>query len=249
MYTLRDLCGDEPSLNQTLASVREIGYRYVQVSGIPNADPDTIAASIRANDLMACATHLGWENFLADTSAVVELHELYGTNHSAIGSLPEEYKSGEGIVRFAREAEQVLPTLQRAGLDFSYHNHSHEFAHYGDRTWIDQVYERCAPLGMKFEIDTYWVAAGGADPAEYLNRFSDSLSIVHVKDMIVTPSREQRYAPVGNGNLNWGRIFKMIQAAPVEYVIVEQDAHYDTDPLQNVATSFDFLLQAGFLSI
>ncbi len=246
MYTLRDICGDKTMLNNTLASVREIGYRYVQVSGIPNSDPETIAAAIRGNDLKACATHMAWDDFLKDTDAVVKLHELYGTNHSAIGSLPDEYRSGEGIIRFAEEAEQVLPKIERSGLDFSYHNHSHEFAHYNGRTWIDQVYERCSPLGMNFEIDTYWVAAGGADPAAYLERFSNSLSIVHVKDMMVTPSREQRYAPVGSGNLNWIRIFESIRSAQVDYVIVEQDAHYDDDPLRNVAASFNFLEQAGF---
>ena len=246
MYTLRDLCADVTSLEKTLASIREIGYRYVQVSGLSKSDPETIAKSMRNNDLEACATHLDWNSFLNDTDRVVKLHELYGTTHSAIGSLPGEYHSVEGIIRFSEEAAQVLPKIKQAGLDFSYHNHSHEFAHYDGRPWIDQVHERCSQLGMNFEIDTYWVVAGGADPAEYLMRFSESLAIVHVKDMIVTPSREQRYAPVGSGNLNWKRIFESIRSSPVDYVIVEQDDHYADDPLVNVAQSFYFLEKSGF---
>lgn len=246
MFTLRDLCGDESQLDRTFGAVREIGYRYVQISGIKNVEPEAIAAGLEKHGLSGCATHLGWDRFVEDTEGVVELHRLYGTTHSAIGGLPEEYRSLEGVDRFIEEAKTVLPKLADAGLDFSYHNHNHEFAHYAGRPWIDHLAERGAAVGIKFELDTYWVASGGADPAEYVRRFADSMSIVHVKDMTVTPDREQRFTPVGSGNLNWSRIFDAVRAAPIEFVIVEQDRHYDADPLENVAASFSFLREAGF---
>ncbi|MFW5738261.1 MAG: sugar phosphate isomerase/epimerase family protein, partial [Spirochaetota bacterium] len=107
-------------------------------------------------------------------------------------------------------------------------------------------FEQGKALNIKFELDTYWVVAGGADPAEYIERFSEYMSIVHVKDMIVTGDREQRFAPVGSGNLNWRRVFDAIRSAPIEFVIVEQDAHYDDDPIENVAKSFSFLKENGF---
>ena len=246
MYSLRDLCGDKAKLNKTFASVREIGYRFVQISGIAKVEPNDIAAALKANDLGVCATHLGWDRFTDDVDEVIELHKLYGTKHSAIGGLPSEYFSKEGVDRFVSEAKKVLPKLQAAGLDFSYHNHNHEFAHYNGKPWIDLLFEGGASIGVKFEVDTYWVTAGGADPAEYVRRFGKSMSILHVKDMVVTPKREQRYAPIGSGNLNWPRIFDEVRKSPIEFVIVEQDGHYDNDPLENVAESFRFLREQGF---
>jgi sugar phosphate isomerase/epimerase len=246
MYSLRDLCADEAALDATFAAVRKIGYRYVQISGIKNVEPPAIAASLERNGLGVCATHLGWDRFTTDFDGVIGLHRLYGTTHSAIGGLPPEYFSIEGLARFAAEARDVLPKLQAAGLDFSYHNHNHEFAHYDGKPWIDRLFELGSPLGVGFEVDTYWVTAGGADPAEYVRRFAKSISILHVKDMIVTPKREQRFAPVGSGNLNWTRIFDEVRKAPIEFVIVEQDAHYENDPLENVASSFEFLKRSGF---
>ena len=245
MYSLRDLCGDESALNDTFASVRKIGYRYVQISGISSVEPDAIANAMRANDLAACATHLSWDRFTDETDAVIELHRLYGTTHSAIGGLPQEYFSTDGLTRFVEEATDVLPKLRAAGLDFSYHNHNHEFAHYEGAPWIDGLYKLGAPLGINFEVDTYWVVAGGADPVAYMNRFGESMSIIHVKDMIVTPKREQRFSPVGSGNLNWAGIFEVVRSAPIEFVIVEQDTHYDDDPLRNVEASFSFLAKSG----
>jgi len=246
MYSLRDLCGDVDSLKRTFERVAEAGYRYVQVSGIRTIDPKDITSAFKAAGLKACATHLGWDSFLEDTDAVLELHRLYGTTHTAIGSLPADYRGADGVARFVEEAKDVLPRITAAGMDFSYHNHNHEFARFGGPTWIDMLFDQGSGMGVKFEIDTYWVAAGGADPAAYIERFGSAMSIVHVKDMQVTTEREQRFAPVGSGNLNWDRIFPAIRKAPIEFVIVEQDAHYDGDPIENVAQSLAYLKDAGF---
>ena len=246
MYSLRELCGSLDDLRRTFDRVAAAGYRYVQISGIRDIEPGDIAGAMRASGLEACATHLGWDRFTDDLPAVIDLHRLYGTTHTAIGSLPKEYLSADGAARFVDEARPVLPELAAAGMDFSYHNHNHEYTHFGGKPWIDHLYEQGAPIGVKFEIDTYWVVAGGGDPAEYIERFAKAMSIVHVKDMAVTPDREQRFCPVGSGNLNWRRIFDAIRKAPIEFVIVEQDNHYGGDRIENVAASFRYLRDHGF---
>ena len=246
MFSLRELCGDLDGLQRTFDKVAGAGYRYVQISGIRGIDPEDIARAVQSSGLQACATHLSWDRFTDDVQGVIDLHKLYGTIHTAIGSLPAEYNSQDGLSRFLQEARRVLPEIASARMDFSYHNHSHEFAHYDGSTWIDQLFEQGAGMGVKFELDTYWVAAGGADPAAYIRRFSEYMSIVHVKDMAVTADREQRFAPVGSGNLNWPAVFDAIRNAPIEFVIVEQDAHYGGDEIENVARSFRFLQENGF---
>ena len=246
MYSLRDLCGDLDGLARTFDRVAEAGYRYVQVSGIRDIEPEAIKQAFLASGLKACATHLGWDRFTEDIDAVIELHRLYETNHTAIGALPGGYRGSDGVDRFLREAENVLPAIDAAGMDFSYHNHNHEFVRFDGETWLDALHGRGAGKGVKFELDTYWVVAGGADPAAYIERFGSSMSIVHVKDMQVTVEREQRFAPVGSGNLNWNRVFPAIRDTPIEFVIVEQDAHYGGDPIANVSESFSFLRENGF---
>ena len=246
MFSLRELCGDLDSLKQTFESVANAGYKYVQISGIRGIEPADIKSAFEAAGLSACATHLSWDRFTDGVDEVIELHRLYGTTHTAIGSLPNDYRQADGVPRFLSEAESVLPRVADAGMDFSFHNHNHEFAQFDGSTWIDMLFEQGAGAGVKFEIDTYWVAAGGADPAAYIEKFADAMSIVHVKDMQVTTDREQRFAPVGSGNLNWDRIFPAIRNAPIEYVIVEQDAHYGGDPIANVTESFAFLRDKGF---
>ena len=248
MYSLKDLCLDGDTLVKTFERVSDAGYRYVQVSGLQHIEPATIVSAMKATGLKACATHLSWDRFVDDVQGVIYLHRLYGTDHSAIGGLSDEYRNREGAERFVREATEVLPKLQEAGLDFSYHNHSQEFFRIDGRTWLDMVHDSSPGLGIKFELDVYWVMAGGADPAAYIEAYAEDMSIVHVKDMIVMPDREQRFAPVGSGNLNWPRILDEIRKSLVEFVIVEQDEHYNNDPLENVAKSHRFLAENGFQS-
>ncbi len=246
MFSLRDLCKDQSGLNKTFGALYEMGYRYVQISGLGELTTGQISSALKDSGLKACATHMSWEDFRTKTDEAIETHKLYGTTHAAIGGLPGEYRSPAGVERFVTEAASIIPKLQDAGLDFSYHNHKHEFVRSDRQTWIDLLYEKGAEVGIHFELDTYWVAAAGADPADYIGRFGESMSIVHVKDMIITREGEQRFAPVGVGNLNWQRIFETIRHTPIEFVIIEQDGHYDADPLVNVADSLAFLRAAGF---
>ena len=41
--------------------------------------------------------------------------------------------------------------------------------------------------------------------------------------MMVTRERQQRFAEVGEGNLNWKAILKQAEQSGVEYLLVEQD--------------------------
>jgi sugar phosphate isomerase/epimerase len=246
LYSVRELCPDPAALESVLRALHDIGYRYVQISGLGQMEPDQIAAAMSNVGLKCCGTHIPWETFVDDIDEAIAVHRFYGTNHTAIGMLGPEYWTREGADRYVEEARRVIPDLATANMDYSHHNHDHEFIRYGGRTWLDYVYQQASPAGMKFELDTYWVVAGGADPAEYISRFGDSMTIVHLKDMSIAGRGDQRFAPVGSGNLNWPRIFDAIRRTPIEFVIVEQDTHYDDDPIQNVASSFRFLRENGF---
>jgi len=130
-------------------------------------------------------------------------------------------------------------------MDFSYHNHNHELAKYGGRTWLDMLYSEIPPSVLKAEIDVYWIQAGGGDPAWWVKKCAGREPLLHVNDMIVTPDREQRFAEIGEGNLNWPAIMREAQAGGVEYYLVEQDRTYDRDPFESLAISFRNLKAMG----
>ena len=64
--------------------------------------------------------------------------------------------------------------------------------------------------------------------------------------MCVTPERQQRFAEVGEGNLNWPAILAEAERGGVEYLLVEQDDCYGRDPFECLATSRRNLMRLGY---
>lgn len=245
LYTARELCRSLPELKDTLKRIAGIGYKNVQVSGIKDIEPKDIAEACEAAGLLVVTTHYPWPDFVGDLDRVVADHKMYGCRHLAIGGLPPDYRSAEGVARFVEELKPVSERLIAEGMTFSYHNHNQEFARIGDKTMIETLFDATTPEQLCFELDTYWVQAGGADPAAWIRKCAGRIPLVHLKDMALTLDREQRFAEIGEGNLNWEAILPACREAGAEWYLVEQDNCYDRDPVESLAISYKNLQAMG----
>jgi len=245
-FTLREHMKTIADIAKTLERIRAIGYTSVQLSGCWPQDAGALAKVLKDSGLKAASTHVGWGDFTGDLDTLIENHRLWDCSHPAIGGLPKDYFCEEGVRQFLNELTPIANRLAEAGMDFSYHNHNHELARYGRRTWLARLYEDGSPDVVKAEIDTYWITAGGGDPAAWIRTCAGREPILHVKDMLVTPEREQRFAPIGDGNLNWPAILDAATASGVEYLMVEQDNCYGEDPFDCLKRSYDFLTGMGY---
>ncbi len=230
----------------TLKQVAEIGYTTVQVSGIGEIEPADLVKMTDKNGLQIVVTHMGWDRFLNDLDGVIETHKTWKCSHPAIGSLPDEYFSADGVKRFVDELAPIAERLAAEGMDFSYHNHSHELVKHGDTTWLEQVYALADGDMLKAEIDTYWIQHGGGDPAQWLRDCAGREPVIHLKDMIITPEHEQRFAEIGEGNLNWPAILAAAELGGVEFMMVEQDNCYEREPIDALAISYRNLQAMGY---
>lgn len=120
-----------------------------------------------------------------------------------------------------------------------YHNHDAEFAEVAGVTVWERLVTATDPGAVDFELDLYWAAYGGADPADLLRRHAERIPLLHAKDM--SPhgeGGERRDAPVGSGTLDWDAIIDA-RGDEDRWYIVEQDT--PDDPFADVATSLGFL--------
>ena len=245
LYTTREFCKTIEDVAETLRKVAKIGYTAIQVSGFGPVDPKDVARLAEDNGLTIGSTHIGWDRFQEDLDGVIEEHKIYKCSHPAVGGMPGEYRSQEGLKRFLDEIVPIAEGLAAEGMDFSYHNHSHELARCGEKTWLEMLYEQADPKHVKAEIDTYWIQAGGGDPAAWIRKCADREPLIHFKDMAVTTEREQRFAEIGEGNLNWPTILESVYASNAEYVFVEQDRCYDRTPFESLEISYRNLKAMG----
>jgi sugar phosphate isomerase/epimerase len=241
LYTVREFTQTYDGLARSLEKIAQIGYPSVQVSAIGAIDPHQVIKLCQENNLVIASTHMAWDQFLKKLDELIEIHRLWNCSHPAIGGLPGDYFSLEGLQRFQDELQSVVERLSQAGMDFSYHNHNHELVRYNGKTWLACLYENISPQILKAEIDTYWIQAGGGDPAEWIRRCAGREPLLHLKDMSITSEREQRMAEIGEGNLNWPAIIKAAKEGGVEWYLVEQDTCYGRDPFESLTISFQFL--------
>jgi sugar phosphate isomerase/epimerase len=243
LYTVREFTKTPDGIARSLEKVAAIGYPAVQISGFGPADPEQVNRWAKDNGLIIASTHIGWNDLLNDLETVIGIHRLWNCKHPAIGGLPGEYFSLDGLQRFLDEVLPIAARLAEYGMDFSYHNHNHELKRYGSQTWLAQLYDRASHDVLKAEIDTYWIQAGGGDPAWWVQHCAGREPLLHLKDMAVGPEREQRMAEIGEGNLNWPAILAAAQAGGVEWLLVEQDTCYERDPFESLAISYKNLTQ------
>lgn len=246
LYTLREYLKTPEQIAETLKKVAALGYKAVEAAGVGEIDPKEFKELADREGLTICATHTPYEDLKNRMDAVIERHQLWGCQYVGLGGLPNEYRDNkEGYIQFAKEANEFGKQLSAAGLVFNYHNHDFEFVKFEGKTAMDDLIEHTDPESVNFELDVYWAQAGGADPIEWIRKLKGRIKTVHLKDMIVTPQREQRFAELGEGNMNFKGILEACRETGVEWGVVEQDETYERNPFDSLQISLDYLKNMG----
>ena len=255
LYTLRDYCKTPEDLENTLERVAKMGYRAVQLSGVCDFDATWMAGVLNRLGLVAPVTHTAPKKLLEETDTVIADHKVFGASCIGIGAAPGIFQKTETIRSldeiFGEFVENFTPVAKKiaaAGLQFFYHHHDREFARLSEgRLFIDALCEQFVPAECGIIVDTYWVQAGGADPAAWIRKLNGRIKCIHFKDMAFsTEDQKVRMTPIGEGNINWDAVFAAVRETDVAYAFVEQDKCYGEDPFDCLARSLKFIRAAGF---
>ncbi|MEO5589253.1 MAG: twin-arginine translocation signal domain-containing protein [Gemmatimonadaceae bacterium] len=134
--------------------------------------------------------------------------------------------------------------IDRLGLSApSAHGPDFEFAKLEGKLPYGVLLERTDPALVAMEMDLFWITKGGQRPLEYVDRSPGRFELVHVKDM--GPAPEQRMVDVGQGKIDWARIFARRDKAGIRHFFVEHDDPKPS-PLASAKTSYEYLAQLRF---
>lgn len=252
LYTVRDAMKDARA---TLEKVAQAGYVNVESAGYNNGkfynlSPADFKSLLDEMKLTPISSHQGTANFENIDQQIADL-KAAGVTYFVIPVPPMGLFGHDGrkmtMKGGAKNLAEILDKLGEkcaaAGLQLLYHNHDFEFMKDAEGTVvIDYLLEHCNPKYVNFQMDLYWVTKAGADPVAYFKRYPGRFKIWHVKDM----DDQGRFAPVGNGKIDFKRILDNKKLSGMQYYFVEQDACYNETALEAIVVSHKGLAKLGF---
>jgi len=240
MYTLREQAAED--FVGTMRRVAEIGYAGVELAGYGGLSAADMKALLDELGLKPAGSHVSLHLLEHELDDVMDYSVEIGNPYIVCPSLPQDRRHDEASLRATAESlNRIGAACKERGLQFCYHNHDFEFQTFEGKYAFDILYEATDPELVRAEVDTYWVQFAGLDPAELIRRYSERVTLVHLKDM---DPQDRSYAEVGEGTLDWQAIFAASEVAGAEWYIVEQD-RCKRPPLESVRLSLENLRAMG----
>ncbi len=233
LYTLRSVL--EVDLEGTLDALADIGYRKVELASTYGRTAKEFRKLLDRRHIKATSTHVGIDG---DLDQAIADAKILGNKRSNVAwaNFPTiaEWKT------FADQLEAAGKAYRRAGIGFGYHNHNQEFALVDGVRPYDVLTGRTTRRNVSFEMDLYWVVTGGADPVREFYKIAGRVKQYHVKDR----APDGGFADLGEGTIDFRRIFRANRPLEVEEYIVENDQ--PVDPLKCAETGYNYLANLRF---
>ncbi|GEO10919.1 sugar phosphate isomerase/epimerase family protein [Segetibacter aerophilus] len=253
LYTVRDAMQKDPK--GTLAKVASIGYNslegatYTGTQNFYGMQPAEFAKVLKQNGLIMPSSHyrLGEEKvngqiqkgtMMSEWDKAVDDASKVGIKYMVCAYLSEAERGGIDHYKVVADAlNKAGERCKKSGIQLCYHNHDFEFMQQGSTLPYDILLNTDKNL-VKMEMDLYWVSKAGKDPVELINQHPGRFPLFHVKDMDKTPAKA--FTEVGNGSIDFKRIFKQANKAGMKYFFVEQDMT-PGNPFDSITKSITYI--------
>jgi sugar phosphate isomerase/epimerase len=255
LYTVReDAAKDLPG---TLKTISAIGYREVELAGLPPLKAAELRKMLTDLGLTAPSMHAGMADLQKGAQERIDYAKALGTQH-IVCSFPwtadSRFSKGgsqaiaAGITMDdwkwnAEQLNRIGELTRKAGIRCGYHNHNMEFREYDGVVAFDELLKQTDPELVTIELDIAWVVTAGVDPLKYLR--GPRVSLLHVKevrkdlqtarDRIVAQTTE-----VGSGKIDWKTLFAAMDPKRIRHYFVEQE-NFERPPLEAVKISYEYL--------
>lgn len=236
LYTVREAAAqDFPGV---LKQIADIGYKGVEFAGLHGMAPAEVKKIVDDLGLEVSSAHMPMPNKENAQQLIDECNAL-GMKHLVTGP-GGPLDTMDNVLACADRMNEAVAALEGSGIAFGLHNHWAEFEEVEGKLPEDVLLERVPKLFA--QLDVYWVAVGGPDPAETVARLKDRAPLLHIKDGNIDPP--QPHTAVGKGALDIPSIIGAADPNVLEWLIVELDS-CATDMMEAVQDSYAYLTDNG----
>ncbi len=195
--------------------------------------------------------HIDMETLHKKLNETAEAAHILGQKYVTIPSAPTR-TTLDAYKKDADEFNEISASADKLGLRFAYHNHGNGLKEMEGTIPLNLILERTDPKLVSFEMDIFWMTAGGADPVAYFEKYPGRFRLMHIKDMTRLvrfsgdggePSQWIELFPyitdAGSGVLDLKKILSSAKKSGVQHFLVERDLM--PNPEQELPKSYKHL--------
>ncbi len=228
---------------QTFAMISAAGYSQVEGLAALYEKPEQTLQALQANNLSMPTGHFSLDMLEKEPARVLEVAETLGIESVYCPFLLPDLRPTDsaGYTALGERLQAAGQSCMDAGLAFGWHNHDFEFIALPDgKIPMQCIFDGGPKLG--WEADIAWVVRGGANPVEWIERYGERITSVHVKDIAATGecTDEDGWADVGHGTVDWASLMPLLRQTGAKYYIVEHDN--PSDDKRFAQRSYEYLV-------
>lgn len=202
LYSMRD-CANQIDL---LGQLPAMGITTIEGYGGVYDDAAAYRAAMDASGISMPTGHMGLADIEDDFNATIDLVKTLGITQVFAPYLEEKDRptTAEGYKNLARRLNAAAKQYADHGIAFGWHNHDFEFVALMDGTTPMDILLDQAP-DITWEADLAWIVRGGRDPLDYVQRYGNRMTAIHVKDIapVGTNLDEDGWCDLGAGTMDW----------------------------------------------
>lgn len=234
LWSVHTLAGRD--LPAVLGRLAEIGFAAVEPISLYGRSPAQLRSLTDGFGLEICSAHAPFPTG-DEGERTLDTYEELGVDTLAWSLEPEELVTRDAMLRGLERVNEGAERAARRGMTIAYHNHFAELtASYDGELAYDALLAALDPA-VVLELDMYWVAVAGLDPAALAARLGDRVRLLHAKD---GPARgmDDHMVALGDGTLD---VDAAVRACPaLDWCIVELD-RTSGDMFEALEKSYDHL--------
>lgn len=231
-WPVRDMIAkDFPGTLKTLAAAgfqsielcSPVGYDDNGFGGLAKYKGSELRKIINDAGLTCVSSHFSMEELRKNQDDRIAWAKDVGMSQMLVASLGgPKNPTMDDVKRAADEYNKIGERAAQAGITQGLHNEDFEVSTVDGKRTYDVLFELLDPKFVKFQFQVSTIM-NGLDAAEYFNKYPGRFISMHAQGW---DAKQKKIVPIGQGTLDWKKIFSAAQTGGVKNYFVEMKLDY-----------------------
>jgi len=196
------------------------GYEEFGFGGLSQYSGAQLRKILADHGLTCVSSHFGIDELRKEQSKSIAWAKDVGLTQMLVPSLGgPKNPTMDDVKRAAEEYNKIAENAAKAGIQQGLHNEDFELSTVDGKRTYDVLFELLDPKLVKFQFQVSTISRG-YDAAEYFTKYPGRFISMHVQGW---SAETKKIVPVGQGTLDWKKIFTAAKAGGIQNYFVEMN--------------------------